>query len=636
MSKIFSIYKNNLIIYGSKTQPNQEAILSLIKNQLGVRRIVEDSSTSKVYLNKNGELVVKSVEYRLDVDLGTPLYSFGLLSDVHIDGDGTDTSYSISDLNNAIKFFNDEGCDFIAYCGDMSFDGRSEDFTALKSCLDASTIPNYTIRGNHDAYVTDNGYLEAIGKTEEDYTVLKGNDLFIFMSHNIGTELGAITDSQITWLTDLFNNNKDKRIFFFYHIPFRGTSGDGGGGIYPWALLGDSTTTQSIALRNLLENNSNVIFMHGHTHLRFSLGDIYPNANHYHVEGQWYDIHVPSCARPRIPDTSSADGVTSLHEGSEGYVVEVYTDKVVFKPRDFIAGEYLMQYAYIVPLGVPLYTFGLLSDAHVDGDGDDTAYSISDTNNAIKFFNDEGCEFIAYCGDMTNNGYESDFTALKACLDTSTIPNYTIRGNHDCRQGNIISSYKNATGREQDYTITKNDDLFIFLSLDHETDSSGNDLLGVDGGLTQAKVDWLTNIINNSNHRRIFLFYHCFFRNTCGDGGGGTYPYSTIGDSTLNSYAQDFINLVNNTPNLIFCSGHSHFRFNLQDQYPNANHYHVDNNCYYIHVPSASRPRGSSSETLYAESEGYLVEVYANKIVFKPRDFITGEYLTQYNYIVEL
>ena len=347
MSKIFSIYQNKLIIYGSKTTPNKDSILSLIKNQLGVRRIVEDSSTSKVYLNKNGELVVKSVEYRLDTDLGTPLYTFGLLSDVHIDGDGDDAAYSISDLNNALQFFKNEGCEFVAYTGDMTYNGRTEDFTALKTCLDASTLPQYTIRGNHDAYAVDNGYLTATGKTEESYTVVKGNDLFIFMGHRIGASIGKIEESQITWLTDLFNNNKNKRIFFFYHVPFKGTSGDGNGGLYIGTLLDDTTNEQSRALKKLLEANPNVIFMHGHTHMKFELGDLYENANHYHVEGQWYDIHVPSCAKPRTSDGSS---MGTLYEGSQGYLVEVYKDKVLFKPRDFIANEYLMQYSYIVEL----------------------------------------------------------------------------------------------------------------------------------------------------------------------------------------------------------------------------------------------------------------------------------------------
>ena len=129
MPRIFSIYQNKLIIYNNTTKPNQNAILSLIKNQLGVKSIIEDSSTSKVYLNKNGELVVNSIEYKLDTDLGTPLYTFGLLSDVHVDGDGSDEAHSISDLNNALQFFESEGCEFVAYCGDMTKDGRSEDFS---------------------------------------------------------------------------------------------------------------------------------------------------------------------------------------------------------------------------------------------------------------------------------------------------------------------------------------------------------------------------------------------------------------------------------------------------------------------------------------------------------------------------
>lgn len=291
-----------------------------------------------------------------------------------------------------------------------------------------------------------------------------------------------------------------------------------------------------------------------------------------------------------------------------------------------------IEYKLSEDLGTPLYTFGILSDVHVDGDSNDEAYSINDLKKAIKFFNDEGCDFIAYCGDLTYDGRDVDFPALKSCLDTSTIPNYTVRGNHDCK--NTVDMYKNATGMELDYTITKNNDLFIFLSLDNDNSR------GTDGGLTQAKVDWLTNIINNSSNQRIFLFYHFFFRNTSGDGEGRSYPYGTIGDGTLVSYAKDFVNLVNNTPNLIFCTGHSHFKFNIQDKNPNANYYHKNNGCYHIHVPSGAKPRipvlGGGTQSLYADSEGYLVEVYSDKVLFKPRNFVSDEYLLQYAYIVEL
>ena len=350
MSRIFSIYQNKLILYNNKTEPSQNAILSLIKNQLGVKSIIEDSSTSKVYINKNGELIVNSIEYRLDTDLGIPLYTFGLLSDVHIDGDGDDTAYSISDLNRAIKFFNDEGCDFIAYCGDLTYDGRDVDFPALKSCIDTSSIPNYTIRGNHDCRNTVDVYKNATGM-DLHYTITKNNDLFIFLSldnDNSRESTGGLTQETVDWLTNIINNSKHQRIFLFYHFFFRNTSGDGAGRSYPWGTIGDSTlTSYARDFVNLVNTTPNLIFCTGHSHFKFNLQDVNANANYYHINNGCYHIHVPSGAKPRIPNGSS---VQSLYAESEGYLVEVYKDKVLFKPRNFISGEYLLEYAYIIEL----------------------------------------------------------------------------------------------------------------------------------------------------------------------------------------------------------------------------------------------------------------------------------------------
>ena len=350
MSRIFSIYQNKLILYNNKTEPSQNAILSLIKNQLGVKNIIEDSSTSKVYINKNGELIVKSIEYRLDTDLGTPLYTFGLLSDTHVDGDGDDTAYSISDLNRAIKFFNDEGCEFITYCGDMTYDGRDEDFTALKSCIDTSSIPNYTIRGNHDCRNTVDVYKNATGM-DLHYTITKNNDLFIFLSldnDNSRESTGGLTQETVDWLTNIINNSKHQRIFLFYHFFFRNTSGDGAGRSYPWGTIGDSTlTSYARDFVNLVNTTPNLIFCTGHSHFKFNLQDVNANANYYHINNGCYHIHVPSGAKPRIPNGSS---VQSLYAESEGYLVEVYSDKVLFKPRNFVSNEYLLQYAYIIEL----------------------------------------------------------------------------------------------------------------------------------------------------------------------------------------------------------------------------------------------------------------------------------------------
>ena len=52
-----------------------------------------------------------------------------------------------------------------------------------------------------------------------------------------------------------------------------------------------------------------------------------------------------------------------------------------------------------------------------------------------------------------------------------------------------------------------------------------------------------------------------------------------------------------------------------------------------VHIPSLSVPRGTTSAVnpsivnVYAESEGYVVDVYKNGIHLRGRDFVKGEFL---------
>lgn len=289
--------------------------------------------------------------YNSTVVSGTLLYKFGLLSDTHIDGDGDDYGDSISDLTNALTYFEEENCSFVAHCGDMTYDGRTEDFNALKTILDSSNIPNCTIRGNHDAYSLSNGYTNATGRVE-DYIINKGNELYIFMSmaNTDAGGTGGITQAKLSWLSTLLTTYDAERMFLFYHVPVRGTCGDGGGWLYPWGMIGDTTNNIGTSYKNLIKSCPNLIVINGHSHFKFDFQNRYPNANYYHNNGECYYVHVPSCARPRIEDTSSSDGIADWEAGSEGFLVEVYTDRIVFKPRDFISGQFLTRFNYVIPL----------------------------------------------------------------------------------------------------------------------------------------------------------------------------------------------------------------------------------------------------------------------------------------------
>lgn len=282
-----------------------------------------------------------------------------------------------------------------------------------------------------------------------------------------------------------------------------------------------------------------------------------------------------------------------------------------------------------------LYSFGLLSDVHIDNNYDadykDDSMSIKDYKNALRFLEDEGVNFIAYCGDMTKNhkDSEADYQMVAECLKKSHIPNYIIKGNHDAGTG-YFDEYVSGTSR---FTVPYKDDLFIFIGNSYET--------GTNAGMSQGRVNYIRSIIEDNPDRRLFLMYHQFIRGYgSGDGTGGLYQYVTLGDDPNNALTNEFIELVTNTPNLIYCHGHSHIRFNVQDICPTANYYHVDGECHDIHVPSCARPRipneSGGLSSYYEGSEGYIVDVYSDKVIFKAIDFATNRYMPEYNQVVNL
>ena len=348
------------------------------------------------------------------------------------------------------------------------------------------------------------------------------------------------------------------------------------------------------------------------------------------VKEYYYNSNKEFISRSSYNDISTGNEVLEFPEGTKYIRLKSDTDKYtidIVKERITVK-KFLKKENF-------LYSFGLLSDVHIDNnydaDYEDTSMSIKDYKNALRFLEDEGANFIAYCGDMTknHNDAEADYQMLAECLKESHVPNYIIKGNHDAGHGYFNEYISDITS----FTVPYKDDLFIFVGNGTNT--------GTNGGLTQSRVDYIRSVIENNPNRRLFLMYHQFIRGYgSGDGTGGLYSGSTIGDNPDNALTNEFIELVTNTPNLIYCHGHSHIRFDVQDTCPTANYYHVDGECHNIHVPSCARPRipneSGGLDSYYEGSEGYIVDVYSDKVIFKAINFATNSYMPEYNQVVNL
>lgn len=278
--------------------------------------------------------------------------------------------------------------------------------------------------------------------------------------------------------------------------------------------------------------------------------------------------------------------------------------------------------------GNKLYSFGALSDVHIDGDGTDEASASSDLVRALTFFN-SNASLVCISGDLSINDNYGELSTFKELVDNNSIISvYASRGNHDCRD--TIDNWNNI-GYQLYYEQTYNNDKFIFLGMNAENYG--------DSCFTTEELDWLETKLESYKNQRVFLFFHVFMPDTCGNI-NNLYPYSSL--DTSSTIIQRFISLMTTYKNVIYFSGHSHLEFACQRFGENANIFSNGSTCHRVHIPSCAKPRkndtGTSSSDTYdynEGSEGYLVDVYENCIVLRGRDFEKGKFLPIANYLLD-
>ena len=263
------------------------------------------------------------------------------------------------------------------------------------------------------------------------------------------------------------------------------------------------------------------------------------------------------------------------------------------------------------------YTFGALSDVHI---GQDTAES--DFKTALAYLSD--CtDFICICGDLVHGGSDvsaSQISTYISCVNASAkVPVYAIAGNHDgSHVPNIETTITTYTGHPLYYSFTQGDDVFIMV---------GNRSTNAGSLFTTAELQWLYETLEANRNKRCFLFQHVRPDDGCGNALG---IYKT--DDWGGTEQTVFESLLRHYKNIVFFHGHSHLKFYMQEYADDAN---IDQhfNCWSVHIPSIAVPRGTLSSvdtsltTYYAESEGYVVDVYENGIHLRGRDFVKGEFL---------
>ena len=273
-----------------------------------------------------------------------------------------------------------------------------------------------------------------------------------------------------------------------------------------------------------------------------------------------------------------------------------------------------------------LYNFLAISDVHIQYDT-----ATADLQRALTYA-ENNCDFTCICGDLTQSGTDAHLTQYKNIASAYTKPIYAVGGNHDSIPENQTSArISKYTGMPMYYSFEKNNDVFIMLSHYGKYHEKSDNTDGREGWFSSEfvsveELQWLYETLEANRNKRCFIFNHVFpYEDGVGDAnryyGGGQWRTK---DSNV---GQAFISLLKHYKNAILFHGHSHLRFYLQEVDKKAN-YSSEVGYRSVHIPSLAVPRDrvdGSTQYIYAESEGYIVDVYDDYIILNGRDFIDND-----------
>lgn len=310
-----------------------------------------------------------------------------------------------------------------------------------------------------------------------------------------------------------------------------------------------------------------------------------------------------------------------------------------------------------------LYSFGALSDSHQGERYGSTSIPYNHFLDASRILYEKGALAIGLCGDFSYNNIESEYILHAQVVKeifgfAPTMPIFTTTGNHESKTTgfskawylkyarDLIDNYDSdlkkifAAGDDLDYAVELPDgSVMIYL---HQ--------IYYDYGKTTSRLtedyqlDWLEDRLEQYKDRTVFLFFHSFMDEEAGDAStsaGKEYSLPLIAGTV--EYKR-FSELFTKYKNVVYFSGHSHQSFDLQFMEEKAGdksnlYTNIDNNdgtfATMVHIPSVAATRsGLNLSNAKDRSEGYLVRVYEDYIVFEGYDFVNDQNFAYATYII--
>lgn len=291
---------------------------------------------------------------------GEVISEFQIVGDIHVQG-SANSSYNpnfIAMLNDIVKNSPDTlGIMTVGDNVDRYFDDCWDMFDSLYNSVE-NAPPMYIGVGNHE-YMhysghAENLYEENLAKYLERVTLPNGvkpnkpwfdfwlnGYHYVYLGSETATQKATLSDAQLQWLDETLAEKRDGRpIFLMLHQAMINTV-SGSSTSEGWGDVKDPEK-----LKAVLDKYPEVLMFNGHSHWILNSencmydgnGETATIFNTSSVGYLWHSYYKPTGEK---------------QDGSEGYYVRIYKDKVLVLGRDFITGKWISSAQFVVNIATP-------------------------------------------------------------------------------------------------------------------------------------------------------------------------------------------------------------------------------------------------------------------------------------------
>lgn len=289
----------------------------------------------------------------------------------------------------------------------------------------------------------------------------------------------------------------------------------------------------------------------------------------------------------------------------------------------------------------PLLTCAVVSDIHIDIKNPVKAFPKLMLKTALRDAKKSATPLDAFIsvGDTTSRGNETNWSMAKECFDKypDAAKNVILAvGNHDCwndgafveAKRTFLKYFEMICHKKQDKTYFSYEiNGFKLIFLGNESDS------GCDAQISDEQVMWLKNELDTvKNNRPVFVFCHQSFNQK--HGLPATWEKELrdwpINEGGIGEKSDEIEGLLKQYKNVFYFSGHIHMGFSGENCFKKNGYssFEEEKELVRVNVPclSAGNHHGENNSCC----TGLIIEVYENKVVLRPRNFLKRRFIKSF------